>query len=110
MVGVPAGATLHRSRPGISVDEAIATRGALLFKFPGVTDVMALKSRPEGAHVALSLGDGRTMEASGRNRPVGIFKAHNREWTHGGLASPASTTPTAGRRRRRSVEDRRTGG
>jgi hypothetical protein len=68
----------------IDVDAAIATRGALLFKFPGVVDVMTLTSRPEGAHVAFSLGDGRTMEASGRNSPVGIFSARNRSWTHGG--------------------------
>ena len=68
----------------LGVDQAIATRGALLFKFPGIADVMTLKSRPDGAHVALSLGNGQTMEASGHNRPVGIMNARNREWTHGG--------------------------
>jgi cell wall-associated NlpC family hydrolase len=68
----------------ISVDAALATRGALLFRFPGVVDVMALTSRPDGAHVAWSLGDGRTMEAMGRTKPVGIFNARHRSWTHGG--------------------------
>jgi cell wall-associated NlpC family hydrolase len=73
-----------RNNTAISVDEAIATRGALLFRFPGIDDVMTLRTRPEGAHVAWSLGDGKTMEAAGRTRPVGIFGALNRDWTHGG--------------------------
>ena len=68
----------------LSVDAAIATRGALLFKLPGVVDVMALKSRPDGAHVAFSLGDGHTMEASGHNQPIGMLSARGRPWTHGG--------------------------
>lgn len=73
-----------QNQTAVSVDEAIATRGALLFRFPGIADVMTLKARPEGAHVAWSLGDGKTMEAAGRTRPVGIFAAVNRGWTHGG--------------------------
>ena len=53
----------------ISVDEALRTPGALLFR-PG--------------HVAISLGDGRTIEARGRNYGVGIFNGEGR-FTSGGL-------------------------
>ncbi|MBZ4421008.1 peptidoglycan-binding protein [Myxococcus sp. RHSTA-1-4] len=54
----------------ISVAEALRTRGALLFR-PG--------------HVAISLGDGRTIEAKGRAYGVGIFNANGRGWTTGAL-------------------------
>jgi cell wall-associated NlpC family hydrolase len=54
----------------ISVDQALRTRGALLFR-PG--------------HVAISLGDGRTIEAKGRNYGVNVFSAHGRGWTSGAL-------------------------
>jgi len=53
----------------ISVEEAIRTPGALLFR-PG--------------HVAISLGDGRTIEAKGSAYGVGIFNAAGR-FTTGGL-------------------------
>jgi cell wall-associated NlpC family hydrolase len=54
----------------ISVDKALRTRGALLFR-PG--------------HVAISLGDGRTIEARGRAYGVNIFSAQGRGWTSGAL-------------------------
>ncbi|XXF79569.1 peptidoglycan-binding protein [Myxococcaceae bacterium GXIMD 01537] len=54
----------------VSVEKALKTRGALLFR-PG--------------HVAISLGDGRTIEAKGSAYGVGIFSAHNRGWTTGAL-------------------------
>ncbi|WP_217442055.1 MULTISPECIES: peptidoglycan-binding protein [Myxococcus] len=54
----------------ISVDEALRTRGALLYR-PG--------------HVAISLGDGRTIEARGSAYGVGIFNANGRGWTSGAL-------------------------
>lgn len=47
----------------MSVADAIRTPGALLFR-PG--------------HVAISLGDGRTIEARGRAYGVGIFNAQGR--------------------------------
>jgi hypothetical protein len=52
------------------------TKGALLFYFsdeptPG-------GGRPSKAHVAISLGDGRTIEARGTKYGVGEFTAHNR--------------------------------
>ena len=60
----------------ISVDKAMHTKGALLFYFsdeptPG-------GGRPSKAHVAISLGDGRTIEARGTKYGVGEFTAHNR--------------------------------
>jgi cell wall-associated NlpC family hydrolase len=54
----------------IPVDRAVNTRGALLFR-PG--------------HVAISLGDGKTIEAKGKKYGVGIFSARGRGWKTGGL-------------------------
>ena len=60
----------------ISVEEALRTPGALLFSFseeprPG-------GGRPGQAHVAISLGDGRTIEARGRSYGVGTWEAGDR--------------------------------
>ncbi len=71
----------------VSVDQAIATRGALLFNHrddagnpvdPGPTC-------PPHAHVAISLGDGRTIEAMGTKFGVLVASARNRSWTAGAL-------------------------
>lgn len=59
----------------ISVEQAINTPGALLFRTPG--------GKP--GHVAVSLGDGRTIEARGSAYGTGVFSARGRTWTHGGL-------------------------
>ena len=48
----------------ISVDEAAHTPGALLFRFS--SEPTAGGARPSSAHVAISMGDGRTIEAKGR--------------------------------------------
>ena len=53
----------------IPVAQALKTPGALLFR-PG--------------HVAISLGDGRTIEARGRKHGVGVFSAKGR-FMHAGL-------------------------
>jgi cell wall-associated NlpC family hydrolase len=49
------------------------------------------EGRPSKAHVAISLGDGRTIEARGRKYGVGVFSGANR-FQYGamipGLASP----------------------
>ncbi|WP_163870143.1 hypothetical protein [Myxococcus eversor] len=50
--------------------EALRTRGALLYR-PG--------------HVAISLGDRRTIEARGSAYGVNIFSANGRGWTSGAL-------------------------
>jgi cell wall-associated NlpC family hydrolase len=60
----------------IPVAQALQTPGALLFSFsheptPG-------GARPSQAHVAISLGNGRTIEARGRSYGVGSFDAGNR--------------------------------
>lgn len=67
---------LQRRGATVSVEEALRTPGALLFSFdreprPG-------QGRPGGAHVAISLGDGRTIEARGRRYGVGSWEAGNR--------------------------------
>lgn len=69
----------ERHRALISVADALATEGALLFYFSvdGVPSV-----RPNSAHVAMSLGDGRTVEARSTASGVGIFEgAATRNWT-----------------------------
>lgn len=66
----------------VSIERAIETRGALLFRFS--SDPFA-GGRPAYAHVALSLGDGRTIEARDTAHGVGVFPALDRGWTHAGL-------------------------
>lgn len=76
----------------VPADAAIAVRGALLFRFKG--DPFAGK-RPRQAHVAISLGDGRTVEARSRAAGVGIFDAAGRGWTHAGLVPGDGTSVSA---------------
>lgn len=66
----------HCQRHGtlIPVSRAINTTGALLFRMTG-----------NPTHVAISMGNGRTIEAMGRAYGVGQFNARGRNWTHGGL-------------------------
>jgi len=66
----------------VSVELGIATPGALLFRFSG--DPFT-GGRPSSAHVAMSLGDGTTIEARGSRYGVGQFPAHGRGWTHAAL-------------------------
>ena len=54
----------------ISRDQALATYGALLWK-PG--------------HIAISLGDGTTMEARDERSGVNVFNAYDIHWHAGGL-------------------------
>lgn len=72
-VTVPDGSInqINAARP-MSVEEALRTPGALLFR----------SGRPN--HIAISLGDGRTIEARGRRFGVGIFSAEGRGWTRAG--------------------------
>ncbi len=94
----------------MSIDDAIATRGALLFRGPNdAYDGFG----PEG-HVAFSLGDGTTVEARGSQFGVNSFSAaqSERQWSNAALVpelvyfvarrvpappapSPAIDTPTA---------------
>lgn len=75
----------------ISVDQAIATRGALLFR--------ETKSPPskfdDVPHVAISLGDGMTVEARGRAWGVGSWGAAHR-FQAAGLIPGVDYTPGHG--------------
>lgn len=66
----------------ISVGRAIITRGALLFRF---SSSPLIGGRPRSAHVALSLGNGSTIEARGLAFGVGSWTASPaaRGWTMG---------------------------
>jgi cell wall-associated NlpC family hydrolase len=52
----------------MSVDEALHTKGALLFHFPA--EPIARQALGGNAHVAISLGDGRILEAANPNAGV----------------------------------------
>lgn len=66
----------------ISVDAALNTRGALLFKFS--SDPFS-GGRPDSAHVAVSLGNGMTFEARSTRYGVGTWAATGRGWTQAAL-------------------------
>ena len=57
----------------IPVDEAVHTPGALLFRFSNEPKPGGL--RPDESHVAISLGNGKTIEARGRAYGVNEFSA-----------------------------------
>jgi cell wall-associated NlpC family hydrolase len=72
----------------ISVDEALHTRGALLFKFPGGEPPPGQDFRKDGYHVAISLGDGSTIEAMGTKYGVVVADdAEDRGWTQAALVA-----------------------
>ena len=58
------------------VEQALKTKGALLFYFSD--EPTAGGGRPSAAHVAISLGDGRTIEARGSSYGVNEFAAAHR--------------------------------
>lgn len=60
----------------MSVEEAINTPGALLFSFP--SEPQPGQGRPSSAHVAISLGDGRTIEAANPRKGVIFGEAEGR--------------------------------
>ncbi|MET0145835.1 MAG: NlpC/P60 family protein [Ilumatobacteraceae bacterium] len=64
----------------VSIEEAMNTPGALLFSFdpPPVRG----GGRPAHAHVAISLGDGRTIEAQGSRTGILIANANADRWTN----------------------------
>jgi cell wall-associated NlpC family hydrolase len=61
----------------MSVQQALQTPGALLFSFNGEPQP-GLAGEPAHAHVAISLGNGKTIEAKGHAYGVGVFDAANR--------------------------------
>lgn len=83
----------------ISVEEALQTPGALLFSFS--SKPTATSGRPDQAHVAISLGNGQTIEARGPRWGVGSWDAAGRFQYAAvipglGLAVPAGASPDAG--------------
>lgn len=68
-------ATCRQQGRTISVDTALRTRGALLFRIGS-----------GGNHVAISLGNGQTMEARGTAYGTGVFdRASHQGWTGGAM-------------------------
>lgn len=77
----------------VPIGTGIATPGALLFRVVG-----AHGGGGAGNHVAVSLGNNKTIEARGRKWGVGSWSALNRGWTHAALIpgvahNPASRPP-----------------
>lgn len=66
----------------IPVSQAITTAGALLFRF---SSDPYTGNRPRSAHVAISQGDGTTIEARSTRYGLGQFTAASRGWTHAAL-------------------------
>jgi cell wall-associated NlpC family hydrolase len=64
---------LERQGAVIPVEQAIDTPGALLFSFS--SEPTAGGGRPSQAHMAISLGNGSTIEARGREYGVGSWEA-----------------------------------
>jgi cell wall-associated NlpC family hydrolase len=67
---------LHKQGTTMSVEEALRTPGALLFSFN--EEPINGHPRPDRAHVAISLGDGRTIEARNPTKGVGSWDAAKR--------------------------------
>lgn len=76
------------------VSFAIETKGALLFRFVG--DPFG-NTRPSQAHVAISQGNGMTIEARSTIYGVGQWTSSqaSRKWTHGGLIPGVQYIPEA---------------
>ena len=62
----------------VPVEQAIDTPGALLFNFPW--EPVPGESRPGNAHVAISMGDGRTIEAMNPTKGVLFAEASERRF------------------------------
>jgi hypothetical protein len=97
-VEVPDGSWLqyqHMQRRGgaMSVEQALRTPGALLFRFSSSPDG---SGRPAGAHVAISLGDGRTIEARSTRDGVGIFTASAERFNYAAVIPELSGVPSGG--------------
>jgi hypothetical protein len=78
----------------IPVDQAVHTPGALLFNFSSNPD----NGQPDHGHVAISLGNGKTMEALGTNYGVGSWNANSTRFNYAAVIpglSPGPSTPAA---------------
>lgn len=87
---MPDGSWLQaRHSTPITVAEGISTPGALLFKF---SSNPLTGGRPNSAHVAVSQGNGRTIEARSSAYGVGQFTSVGRGWTHAALVPGITDT------------------
>ncbi len=68
----------HQYGTVTSATDAARTSGALLFRFS--SDPLA--TTPQDRHVAVSLGNGSTIEAMGKAYGVGSWSVAGRTWTH----------------------------
>jgi cell wall-associated NlpC family hydrolase len=89
---------LHKGGHAIPIDQAIHTPGALLFSFSSDPDT----THPGHCHVAISLGNGKTMEAKGSQYGVGSWAATTKRFEYaavipelaGGSPTHAPVAPT----------------
>jgi cell wall-associated NlpC family hydrolase len=75
----------------IPVEQAINTPGALLFRFS--SDPSTATGRPSSAHVAISLGNGETIEARGRAYGVGSFEASEQRFQYAAVIPGLAAGP-----------------
>jgi len=80
----------------MSVEEALRTPGALLFRFPGGEPFPGQSFRRDGYHVAISLGDGRTIEAMGTKYGVRVAEADGRGFNYAGRIPGMDYGPGSG--------------
>ncbi len=79
---------LDRAGTTSSVEEALNTPGALVFRFG--SDPLTTDGRPPRSHVAISLGDGRVLEAT----TGGVRIVERTEgWTHAGAIPGLEVDP-----------------
>jgi len=69
---------LHDAGGAIPVEEALSTKGALVFGFS--SDPLTATDRPARAYVGISLGDGRVLDVSERAGEVRVMEPGN--YTH----------------------------
>lgn len=68
----------HNGGIVVPVDQAVHTPGALLFSFSSDPN----GSQPKAAHVAISLGNGKTIEAKGSQYGVGSWEASTKRFQY----------------------------
>lgn len=84
---------LQQQGGAVSVDQALHTRGALLFYF---SSPPTGSGRPAESHVAISLGDGRTIEARNSRDGVGVFTANTVRFNYAAVIPQLSSAVPSG--------------
>lgn len=78
---------LEKQGGSMTVEQALKTKGALLFSF---SESPSGAGRPSSAHVAISLGDGRTIEARGTKYGVGSWEANTDRFNYAAVVPQLS--------------------